>query len=185
MRSTPPRRPSQPFSDTRTSYHVGRPWMFDGKMLRGLTGTPMRRIDLAKSVLADAEPEPLTFANLMTKSLTASSCCIAAAASGTRSPASVTGQRGIEWDQFTARSAGPARSEELDLLFGRLGRLIVAQRAQLVEALGRLLRPLAVGAPRLDRALGVGAHRPVEVALQQRARLVREHRERLDRGGER
>jgi hypothetical protein len=45
--------------------------MFDGKMLRGLTGTPMRRIDRANSSLADAEPEPLTFANLTTKSLTA------------------------------------------------------------------------------------------------------------------
>src|SRR3954471_7641332 len=69
IRSTPPRRPSQPRSQTRTSYQVGRPWMFDGKMLRGLTGTPMRRMALAKSAFADAEPEPLTFANLTTKSL--------------------------------------------------------------------------------------------------------------------
>ena len=46
--------------------------MFDGKMLRGLTGTPMRRIDRANSSLAEAEPEPLTLANLTTKSLTAS-----------------------------------------------------------------------------------------------------------------
>ena len=68
----PPRRPSQPRSVTRTSYHVGKPWMFDGKMLRGLTGTPMRRIDFANSSFADAEPEPLTLANLTTKSLTAS-----------------------------------------------------------------------------------------------------------------
>src|SRR5262245_37476158 len=71
MRSTPPRRPRWPFSLTRTSYQVGRPWMFDGKMLRGLTGTPMRRIALANSSFADAEPEPLTLANLTTKSLTA------------------------------------------------------------------------------------------------------------------
>src|SRR5207245_11741281 len=70
MRSTPPRRPSQPDSETRTSYQVGRPWMFEGKMLRGLTGTPMRRIALAKSSLAEAEPEPFTFANLTTKALT-------------------------------------------------------------------------------------------------------------------
>src|SRR5713101_8992686 len=70
MRSTPPRRPSQPDSETRTSYHVGRPWMFEGKMLRGLTGTPMRRIAFAKSSLAEAEPEPFTFANLTTKALT-------------------------------------------------------------------------------------------------------------------
>ena len=46
--------------------------MFDGKMLRGLTGTPMRNRLRANSSLADAEPEPLTLANLMTKSLTAS-----------------------------------------------------------------------------------------------------------------
>src|SRR5258705_95532 len=71
IRSTPPRRPSQPRSETRTSYHVGRPWMLDGKMLRGLTGTPMRRIALAKSALAEADPEPFTLANLTTKSLTA------------------------------------------------------------------------------------------------------------------
>ena len=43
--------------------------MLDGKMLRGLTGTPMRRMDLANSALAEAEPEPLTLANLITKSL--------------------------------------------------------------------------------------------------------------------
>src|SRR5262245_20741331 len=46
--------------------------MFDGKMLRGLTGTPTRRIAFANSVFADAEPEPLTLANLTTKSLTPS-----------------------------------------------------------------------------------------------------------------
>ena len=46
--------------------------MLLGKMLRGLTGTPMRRIALANSSLALAEPEPFTLANLMTKSLTAS-----------------------------------------------------------------------------------------------------------------
>src|SRR5687767_489742 len=45
--------------------------MFEGKMLRGETGTPMRRIERAKSSFADAEPEPLTLANLTTKSLTA------------------------------------------------------------------------------------------------------------------
>src|SRR3546814_11646948 len=43
--------------------------MLDGKMLRGLTGTPMRRMALANSSLADADPEPLTLANLTTKSL--------------------------------------------------------------------------------------------------------------------
>src|SRR3546814_17891935 len=43
--------------------------MLDGKMLRGLTGTPMRTMALANSSLDDAEPEPLTLANLTTKSL--------------------------------------------------------------------------------------------------------------------
>ena len=41
-------------------------------MLRGLTGTPWRMMALANSSLAEAEPEPLTLANLTTKSLTAS-----------------------------------------------------------------------------------------------------------------
>src|SRR5215475_8647877 len=71
IRSTPPRRPVQPRSHTRTSYHVGRPWMLLGKMLRGLTGTPMRMMAFANSSLAEAEPEPLTLANLTTKSLIA------------------------------------------------------------------------------------------------------------------
>src|SRR6266498_18361 len=44
--------------------------MFDGKMLRGETGTPIRKIALAKSSLADAEPEPFTLANLTTKAVT-------------------------------------------------------------------------------------------------------------------
>src|SRR5262249_605545 len=71
IRSTPPRRPSQPWPETRTSYQVGRPWMFDGKMLREATGTPMRRIPRANSSLAEADPEPFTLANLTTKSFVA------------------------------------------------------------------------------------------------------------------
>ena len=70
IRSTPPRRPRQPASTTRTSYHVGRPWMLDGKMLRAATGTPIFSTAFANSPFADAEPEPLTLANLTTKSLT-------------------------------------------------------------------------------------------------------------------
>src|SRR5215216_2149283 len=45
--------------------------MFDGKIFRGETGMPMRKIERAKSSLAEAEPEPFTLANLTTKSLTA------------------------------------------------------------------------------------------------------------------
>src|SRR5947207_3552931 len=69
--STPPRRPRWPPSLIRTSYQVGSPWMFDGKIFRELAGTPIRNTDLANSALALAEPEPLTLANLTTKSLTA------------------------------------------------------------------------------------------------------------------
>src|SRR5262245_1270526 len=68
--STPPRRPRWPLSLIRTSYQVGRPWIFEGKMLRELAGIPIRRIDLAYSELALAEPDPLTLANFTTKSLT-------------------------------------------------------------------------------------------------------------------
>src|SRR5262249_53537768 len=67
--STPPRRARCPASLIRTSNQVGSPWMFDGKMLRELAGMPIRRIDLANSALALAEPDPLTLANLTTKSL--------------------------------------------------------------------------------------------------------------------
>ena len=43
-------------------------------LLRGETGTPMRRIARAKSSFAEAEPEPFTLANLTTKSLVAAIC---------------------------------------------------------------------------------------------------------------
>ena len=68
--STPPRAPRWPASVTRTSYQVGRPWMFDGKMLRGDTGTPCRMIERANISFALADPEPLTLANRTTKSFT-------------------------------------------------------------------------------------------------------------------
>src|SRR5262245_25286795 len=68
--STPPRAPRWPLSVTRTSYQVGKPWMLDGKMLRGDTGTPIRRIARANRALALAEPEPLTLAKRMTESVT-------------------------------------------------------------------------------------------------------------------
>src|SRR6201991_4602943 len=70
IRSVPPRAPRYPSSEMRTSYQVGRPWMLDGKMLRGATGIPIRRTERANSSLALAEPEPLTFANRTTKSFT-------------------------------------------------------------------------------------------------------------------
>src|SRR3954468_548004 len=71
IRSQRPGRPTQPLADTRTSNQVGRAWMFDGKMLRVATGTPMRRVARANNSFADAEPEPFTLPNLTTKSLMA------------------------------------------------------------------------------------------------------------------
>jgi hypothetical protein len=44
--------------------------MLEGKMLRGLTGTPIRRMERANNSLALAEPDPLTLANRTTKSFT-------------------------------------------------------------------------------------------------------------------
>src|SRR5262245_66055473 len=70
IRSVPPRAPRCPASEMRTSYQVGRPWMLDGKMLRGAHGTPMRSTERANNSLALAEPEPLTLANRTTKSFT-------------------------------------------------------------------------------------------------------------------
>src|SRR5439155_22142311 len=64
-----------PASEMRTSYQVGKPWIFEGKILREATGTPIRRIVFANNVLALAEPEPLTLANLTTKSLILAIAC--------------------------------------------------------------------------------------------------------------
>src|SRR4029079_12821758 len=66
----PPRAPRWPASEIRTSYQVGKPWMFDGKILRGEIGTPIRRMARPNSSLALAEPEPLTLAKRTTKSFT-------------------------------------------------------------------------------------------------------------------
>src|SRR3974377_937681 len=70
IRSVPPRAPRWPASDTRTSYQVGKPWMLDGKMLRGAAGMPIRSTARANISLALAEPEPLTLAKRTTKSFT-------------------------------------------------------------------------------------------------------------------
>src|SRR6516225_777087 len=111
MRSTPPRRPRHPASETRTSNQVGNPWMFEGKMLRGATGMPMRRIDLANRRLAEAEPEPFTFANFTTKSLRRAIGATFIGACSLRG-------RGLHWPQFRDRRlppvlvAGQSRLEE-------------------------------------------------------------------------
>src|SRR5215510_7507781 len=70
IRSVPPRAPRWPASETRTSYHVGSPWMLEGKILRGATGTPMRITARANISFALAEPDPFTLAKRITKSFT-------------------------------------------------------------------------------------------------------------------
>src|SRR5205085_6986155 len=74
--------------------------MFEGKMLRELAGTPIRSTALANSPLALADPEPLTLANLTTKSLTAVIAAEANCVSDAIGSAPFKNQR--------ARHAGPA-----------------------------------------------------------------------------
>src|SRR3979411_2752671 len=45
--------------------------MFEGKIFRAATGTPIRRMARANNSFAEAEPEPFTLANLTTKSFVA------------------------------------------------------------------------------------------------------------------
>jgi hypothetical protein len=52
------------------SYHVGSPWMFDGKTFFPDTGIPMRKRAWRRRPLALAEPVPLTVATFRAKSLT-------------------------------------------------------------------------------------------------------------------
>src|ERR1700749_2627126 len=51
-------------------YQVGRPAMLEGKRFLPLTGTPMAKMLRSSTLLADWEPEPLTVAIWMLKSLT-------------------------------------------------------------------------------------------------------------------
>src|SRR5579859_7273795 len=60
---------------TRISYHVGRPWMFDGKRFLPDTGTPMRKIARINRLLALDEPVPLTLASFTAKSFTLERVC--------------------------------------------------------------------------------------------------------------
>src|SRR5271154_5910662 len=80
--------------------------MFEGKMLRELAGIPMRRIDLANSALALAEPDPLTLANLTTKSLT---LCIAAIS---RFDCDAIGSGPVKDGHFRVSFRHPGKSED-------------------------------------------------------------------------
>src|ERR1700679_297716 len=62
-------RATYPFLLARMVYQVGSPAMFDGKRFLPLTGTPMAKMLRSKMLLADCEPEPLTVAIWMLKSL--------------------------------------------------------------------------------------------------------------------
>src|ERR1039457_1202105 len=60
---------------TRISYHVGRPWMFEGNRFLPETGTPMRKIERISRLLAREEPVPLTLASFTAKSFTCERGC--------------------------------------------------------------------------------------------------------------
>src|SRR5579863_9975146 len=60
---------------TRISYHVGKPWMFDGKRFLPETGTPMRKIERMSRLLALDDPVPLTLASFKAKSFTLLRVC--------------------------------------------------------------------------------------------------------------
>src|SRR5271163_697130 len=63
-------RATYPCLLARIVYQVGRPAMFDGKRFLPLTGIPIPKMLLSKTLFADCEPEPLTVATWMLKSLT-------------------------------------------------------------------------------------------------------------------
>src|SRR5512145_3285390 len=51
-------------------YQVGSPAVFDGNMFLPETGTPIRRMERSRTILAVWLPDPLTVATGMLKSLT-------------------------------------------------------------------------------------------------------------------
>src|ERR1700735_5914938 len=53
----------------RMVYHVGNPAIFDGKRFFPLTGIPIPNMLLSSTRLADCDPDPLTVATWMLKSL--------------------------------------------------------------------------------------------------------------------
>lgn len=59
-----------PAALTRISYHVGIPWMFDGKTFFPETGSPIRKMACKSRPFALAEPVPFTVAIFNAKSLT-------------------------------------------------------------------------------------------------------------------
>jgi hypothetical protein len=70
IRSTSFFRPIHPSLFARIVNHVGRPAMFDGNMFFPLTGTPIWKMERISTLFDDCEPEPLTVATWIVKSLT-------------------------------------------------------------------------------------------------------------------
>jgi len=62
--------------------HVGKPWMFEGKMFLPLTGMPMRNSARTRTLFAVWLPEPLTVAATMQKLLTPAGLSWSLATSG-------------------------------------------------------------------------------------------------------
>src|SRR5690242_1537394 len=63
-------RATQPFLLARMVYQVGSPAMFDGKRFLPETGIPIMKMLRSSTLFDDCEPEPLTVATWMEKSLT-------------------------------------------------------------------------------------------------------------------
>src|SRR5271156_6352194 len=63
-------RATYPSLLARMVYQVGSPAIFEGKRFFPLTGTPIPKMLFSRTLLADCEPDPLTVATLMLKSLT-------------------------------------------------------------------------------------------------------------------
>src|SRR6201996_3403708 len=64
------RRATYPCLLARMVYQVGNPAMLEGNRFFPLTGMPMENMLLSRTELADWEPDPLTVATWMLKSLT-------------------------------------------------------------------------------------------------------------------
>src|SRR5271170_2220617 len=75
-------RATYPCLLARIVYQVGKPAIFDGKRFLPLTGIPIPKMLLRSTLLADWEPEPLTVATWMVKSLTIRFAGLVSAASG-------------------------------------------------------------------------------------------------------
>src|SRR5436309_2740756 len=70
IRSTSFLRAIHPSLFARIVNQVGRPAMFEGNMFLPLTGTPIWKMERIRTLLDDWDPDPLTVATWIVKSLT-------------------------------------------------------------------------------------------------------------------